>query len=122
MWDKAAALKFLRKATKRYGAPKKVITDRLASYGAAMKEIGNIDRHELNTKVKVTSSGESKRMTIREVFVKRLVQKALEGSANDAIKLLAAVDKYVPELLIDDTTPDGIEVVFVRPGDNVMPK
>ena len=45
--DKAAALKFLRKAMKRYGSPRKIITDRLASYGAAMKEIGNIDRHEV---------------------------------------------------------------------------
>jgi putative transposase len=39
--DKAAALKFLKKAMKRYGNPKVVVTDGLASYGAAMKEIGN---------------------------------------------------------------------------------
>ena len=45
--NKVAALKFLRKAMKRYGTPKKVVTDRLASYGAAMKEIGNIDRQEV---------------------------------------------------------------------------
>lgn len=45
--DKAAALKFLRKAMKRYGAPRKIVTDRLASYGAAMKDIGNIDRQEV---------------------------------------------------------------------------
>ena len=32
---------------KRYDAPKAVITDRLRSYGAAMKEIGNIDRQEV---------------------------------------------------------------------------
>ena len=45
--DKAAALRFLRKAMKRYGSPRKIITDRLASYGAAMKQIGNIDRQEV---------------------------------------------------------------------------
>jgi len=45
--DKAAALKFLRKAMKRYGNPQILVTDRLASYGAAMKEIGNIDRQEV---------------------------------------------------------------------------
>ena len=45
--NQAAALKFLRKAMKRYGAPRKAVTDRLASYGAAMKEIGNIDRQEV---------------------------------------------------------------------------
>lgn len=45
--DKSAALRFLKKAMKRYGAPRTVITDRLRSYGAAMKEIGNIDRQEV---------------------------------------------------------------------------
>ena len=45
--DKSAALKFLRKAMKRHGAPETVVTDRLRSYGAAMKEIGNIDRQEV---------------------------------------------------------------------------
>jgi putative transposase len=38
------ALKFLRKLMKRYGSPKVIVTDRLRSYGAAMKVIGNADR------------------------------------------------------------------------------
>jgi putative transposase len=45
--DKSAALRFLKKAMKRYGAPRTVVTDRLRSYGAAMKEIGNYDRQEV---------------------------------------------------------------------------
>jgi putative transposase len=45
--DKSAALRFLKEAMKRYGAPRTVVTDRLRSYGAAMKEIGNIDRQEV---------------------------------------------------------------------------
>ena len=45
--DKAAALKFLRKAMKRYGNPQIIVTDRCPSYGAAMKEIGNKDRQEV---------------------------------------------------------------------------
>ena len=45
--DKASALKFLRKEMKRYGNPQVIVTDRLASYGAAMKEIGNKDRQEV---------------------------------------------------------------------------
>lgn len=44
--DKVAALKFLRKAMKRYGNPQVVVTDKLRSYGAAMKEIGNARRRE----------------------------------------------------------------------------
>jgi putative transposase len=39
--DRKAALTFLRKAMKRYGRPEIVVTDRLRSYRAAMKEIGN---------------------------------------------------------------------------------
>ena len=39
--DKQAALTFLKKAMKRYGRPQEVVTDRLRSYGAAMREIGN---------------------------------------------------------------------------------
>ena len=44
--DKAAALKFLKKMMKRHGRPEVIVTDRLRSYGAAMKEIGNAGRQE----------------------------------------------------------------------------
>ena len=44
--DRKAALRFLKKAMKRYGNPEVVVTDRLASYRAAMKVIGNEDRQE----------------------------------------------------------------------------
>ncbi len=51
--DKASALKFLKKAMKRYGRLVEVVTDRLRSHGAAMPEIGNegrqvTSRHENN--------------------------------------------------------------------------
>ena len=39
--DRKAALKFLKKIMKRYGRPHVVVTDRLRSYRAAMKVIGN---------------------------------------------------------------------------------
>ena len=41
--NRKAALTFLRKAMKRYGCPKIVVTDRLRSYRAAMKVIGNAE-------------------------------------------------------------------------------
>ena len=40
-----AALKFLKKLMKRYGRPQTMVTDRCPSYGADMREIGNIQRH-----------------------------------------------------------------------------
>ena len=39
--DRKAALRFLRKAMKRYGRPLAIVTDRLRSYRAAMREVGN---------------------------------------------------------------------------------
>jgi putative transposase len=45
--NRRAALKFLRKLMKRYGSPKVIVTDRLRSYGAAMKVIGNANRQEV---------------------------------------------------------------------------
>jgi putative transposase len=44
--DKKAALKFIRKAMRKHGQPEVIVTDRLRSYGAALKEIGGIDRQE----------------------------------------------------------------------------
>jgi putative transposase len=39
--DRRAELKFLKRAKKRYGQPKVIVTDRLKSYWAAMTVIGN---------------------------------------------------------------------------------
>jgi putative transposase len=44
--DKKAALKFLKKAMRKHGRPKVVVTGLLRSYGAALKEIGATDRQE----------------------------------------------------------------------------
>ena len=44
--DRPAALKFLRKLMKRYGQPHVIVTDKLRSYGAAMKVIGNDARQK----------------------------------------------------------------------------
>ncbi len=43
--NRKAALRFMKKAMKRYGNPLEVVTDRLRSYHAAMKEICNEARH-----------------------------------------------------------------------------
>jgi putative transposase len=44
--DRKAALRFLRKAMKRYGRPRVIVTDCFRSYQAAMREIGNEARQE----------------------------------------------------------------------------
>ncbi|PPR71529.1 MAG: hypothetical protein CFH03_02021 [Alphaproteobacteria bacterium MarineAlpha3_Bin2] len=41
--DRKAALRFMKRAMKRYGRPRSIVTDRLRSYRAALKIIGNVD-------------------------------------------------------------------------------
>ena len=41
-----AALKFLKRALKRYGRPSTIVTDRLRSYGVAIKVIGIVGRQQ----------------------------------------------------------------------------
>ena len=45
--DKAAALKFIKKAMKRYGNPEAITTDGLRSYRAAMTELGNAAKQQV---------------------------------------------------------------------------
>ena len=44
--DRKAALKFLKRAMKRYGRPTAIVTDRLRSYRSAMNIIGNATAQE----------------------------------------------------------------------------
>ena len=44
--DRKAALRFIGKAMKPYGRPEVAVTDRLRSYRAAMKVIGNAERQQ----------------------------------------------------------------------------
>ena len=44
--DRKAAIKFLKRTMKRYGRPRRVVTDRLQYYRAAMKVIGVAERQE----------------------------------------------------------------------------
>ncbi len=44
--DRKAALEFLKRAMKRYGGPQAIVTDRLRSYGAAMRDIG-VERRQV---------------------------------------------------------------------------
>ena len=45
--DRKAALKFLRKSMRRHGRPERLVTDRLRSYGAALKDLGRGDDREM---------------------------------------------------------------------------
>ena len=44
--DKNVALKFLKKSMKRHGRAAEIVTDRLKSYGAALRDLGISSKHE----------------------------------------------------------------------------
>ena len=44
--DRKAALNFLKKTMRRHGLPKTLVTDKLRSYGAAMKVVGDANKQE----------------------------------------------------------------------------
>ena len=45
--DREAALKFLGKSLRRHGRPDALVTDRLRSYGAALRNLGRGDDREM---------------------------------------------------------------------------
>src|SRR5580704_3076373 len=69
--DKAAALKFLKRIMKKYGRPKSVVTDGLCSYPAAMKEIGNADRHEVGRRLNNRAENSHQPVRRRERAMRR---------------------------------------------------
>jgi putative transposase len=44
--DRNAALRVLKSLMNKYGAPRAIVTDKLRSYGTALKMIGNAACHE----------------------------------------------------------------------------
>ena len=53
--DKSAALRFLKKVSKRHGQPDIIVTDGLRSYPAAMRDLGNLDRQEMGRHLTIGS-------------------------------------------------------------------
>ena len=73
--DKAAALRFLKKAMRKHGAPKEIVTDKLRSYEATLKEIGGLSRQE--TGVYLNNSCENSHLPFRRK--ERSMQKFKSG-------------------------------------------
>jgi putative transposase len=61
--DKKAALKFLKKAMRKHGRCEQYVTDKLRSYGAALKDLGAADRQE--TGRWLNNRGENSHLTFR---------------------------------------------------------
>lgn len=61
--DLKAALKLLKKSMKRHGRPETIVTDRLRSYGAALKDLGRGDDREMGRWL--TNRAENSHLTFR---------------------------------------------------------
>ncbi|MEH6478183.1 MAG: IS6 family transposase, partial [Sneathiella sp.] len=81
--NRKAALKFLRKSMKRHGRPEVLVTDKLRSYGAAMKVIGNVDKQE--TGRWLNNRGENSHQPFRRR------ERAVQG-----FRSIGSLQKFVP--------------------------
>jgi putative transposase len=87
--DKAAALKLLRKLLKKQGvAPAAVVTDKLRSYGAALRIIGFSGRHEQGLRANNRAENSHQLVRRRERKMRRFKS---PSSAQRFVSLHAAV-------------------------------
>ena len=93
--DKKAALKFLRKLMKRHGRSEALVTDGFRSYGAALKELGSVDRQVTGRRLnnRVENSHQSFRRRERAMQRFRQVR---------CLQKFAAVHSSVQNLLNSD--------------------
>lgn len=81
----------------------------------------SILRAVLERKVTIRENGEPRQVEFIEAFVHKLVEKALNGTASDQIKLMQVIDQYAPEMLRDPPSPTTITVEFVDSDGNGRP-
>lgn len=87
--DKKAAKKLLRKLLKKHGsAPSSVVTDKLRSYSAALRELGLADKHETGGRKNNRAENSHKPVRRRERVMQRFKS---PGSAQRFLSIHATV-------------------------------
>ena len=89
--DKKAALKFLRKSLRRHGSAKAIVTDRLASYGAALKALGAIDKRDVGRWLNNRADNSHQPFRRRERAMLRFRRMRTEGPRSEFLQKFAAV-------------------------------
>jgi putative transposase len=72
--NRKAAFKFLRKVMKRYGQPKTIVTDKLGSYRAALRTIGNATCQETGRRLNNRAENSHQPLRRRERAMQRFRQ------------------------------------------------
>ncbi|MDP3400103.1 MAG: DUF5681 domain-containing protein [Brevundimonas sp.] len=77
-------------------------------------------REAVNQKLEVKVGGVRKTMTFQEAIATKLANEALTGSASDMIRLLSALQKYAPDVLMPAPDEKNREVTIhiVKPDAN----
>ena len=69
--DRDEALEFSKRTMKKYGRPRIIVTDRLCSYSAAMKAIGNADRQGVGRRLNNRAENSHQPVRRREQAMQR---------------------------------------------------
>ncbi|WP_136439357.1 DUF5681 domain-containing protein [Pacificoceanicola onchidii] len=72
-------------------------------------------RETLNQRVQVRVNGKVKTIRLREAYVQKLTEKAMNGSMRDMLAFLKEVERIAPELLENETAPEPVIWEFVLP-------
>lgn len=68
-----------------------------------------------NGKVTVRENGKTRRVSFSEAFVRKLADKAINGSVNDQFKFLKALEEYAPKLVEAAVKDLAVTVSYVLP-------
>jgi putative transposase len=91
--DRKAALKLLKKSMKRHGRPENIVTDRLRSYGEALKDLGRGDDRDLGRSMNKRAEDSHLRFRRRERAMLRFRRmRALQKFAS----VRASVHNHIP--------------------------
>jgi len=69
----------------------------------------------LNQRVQVRENGKVKIIPLRDAYIKKLTEKAMNGTMREMLTFLKEIERIAPEMLGNETTAMAVEVQFVMP-------
>lgn len=76
----------------------------------------------LNQRVQVRENGKVKTIPLRDAYIKKLTEKAMNGTMREMLAFLKEIERIAPEMLENETTGIAVEVQFVMPDGERMDK
>lgn len=69
----------------------------------------------LNQRVQVRENGQIKTIPLRDAYIKKLTEKAMNGTMREMLAFLKEIERFGPEMLENEITGIAVEVQFVMP-------